>query len=224
MRSFEVVSLDLFQTLVNIDARRPHIWKPILLNTYTDKLADEYGGLLLEGFFKYKEQFSKLEEFTLTAKVYEHSFADIFSAKEISYDCVEANRHLFRQHALSEFYEDTEAFLNRITEKYEVCIVSDADDAMVPPFYRDYGIRLLTSEQYRSYKNDEQNAMFKHLINHYQVDSSRIIHIGDSSSDVLGAMREGITACWLNRNKMIWEHEIRPDLTVESLEELDGIL
>ncbi|RCX21431.1 putative hydrolase of the HAD superfamily [Fontibacillus phaseoli] len=224
MRSFEVVSLDLFQTLVNIDTRRSHIWQPILLNTYTDQLADEYAGLLLEGFFKHKEQFSKHEAFTLTAKVYEHSFADVFSAKEISYDCVKANRHLFRQHALSEFYEDTEAFLSRITKKYEVCIVSDADDAMVPPFYKDYGIRLLTSEQYSSYKNDEQNVMFKQLINYYQVAPGRIIHIGDSSSDVLGAKREGITACWLNRNKITWSHEVRPDLIVESLEELDGIL
>lgn len=46
MRSFEVISLDMFQTLVNIDSRRDQVWQSILRDNYTEELAEEYSGLL----------------------------------------------------------------------------------------------------------------------------------------------------------------------------------
>ncbi|MEF2965333.1 HAD family hydrolase [Paenibacillus sp. M1] len=224
MSSYEVVSLDLFQTLVNIEMRRTKIWSPILSDRFTEELAAECGGRLLQGYYKYKRHFSELEAFTLIQKIYESSFAELFTGTGITFDCGEANRIFFREHTLAEFYEDTVPFLDMVTEKYNVCIVSDADDDMVPSFYKDYGIRLFNSEQYRSYKNDEQNAMFKDMLRHYRICPAKAIHIGDSVSDVLGAKREGITACWLNRNKLSWEHEVKPDIVAESLNELIGIL
>ncbi|NMM53943.1 HAD family hydrolase [Paenibacillus aquistagni] len=66
--------------------------------------------------------------------------------------------------------------------------------------------------------------MFKQLLDRYQVDPSKVIHIGDSVADVVGAKREGISACWLNRNKRSWDHKVAPDLVIQSLEELEGIL
>lgn len=124
----------------------------------------------------------------------------------------------------SDFYEDTIGFLNRIIKKYKICIVSDADDAMVPRFYTDYRIDIFTSERYQSYKNDDKNTMFKELLTFYNVVPTKVIHIGDSAADVVGAKREGIVACWLNRDKKAWEHELQPDLVIESLHDLEGIL
>lgn len=102
--------------------------------------------------------------------------------------------------------------------------MSDADDSMMPSFHTDYGITLFTSEQYRSYKNDVNNLMFKELLKYYNMKPGKVLHIGDSISDILGAKREGITTCWLNRNKLCWEHEVKPDYTIESLSELIEIL
>ena len=82
----------------------------------------------------------------------------------------------------------------------------------------------MTSQQHQSYKNDESNRMFKTLIDTTKVEPHRVLHIGDSASDVLGAQREGMISCWLNRNNQNWKHDRRPDLTVNSLEELINLL
>lgn len=118
----------------------------------------------------------------------------------MDYDCEQAVDNLFAEHRLSEMYDDTEAFLQRICRNYQVCIVSDTDDLMLPEFYRNYPILLFTSETYQSYKNDTHNRMFTEVIAHYDVEPEQIIHIGDSASDILGAARAGIKSCWLNRN------------------------
>ncbi|MNE75642.1 Pyrimidine 5'-nucleotidase YjjG [compost metagenome] len=83
---------------------------------------------------------------------------------------------------------------------------------------------MFTSEQFQSYKNDENNIMFKEMLKFYNADPSKVLHIGDSVSDIVGANREGITTCWLNRNKRTWEHQVKPDYVIESLNDLEGIL
>ncbi|MCM3698818.1 HAD family hydrolase [Paenibacillus macerans] len=224
MKPFEVVSLDMFQTLVNVDSRIEQIWKPILVNTYTYEAADECGRLLLSYFFEHWQQMKETKLFFLMREVYERSFGSLFRQMNLSYESAAALEILFEEHTRSEFYEDTVGFLKRILQKYKVCIVSDADEAMIPEFYKEYGMRILTSERYRSYKNDENNTMFKELLQIYHTNPDKVIHIGDSVSDVVGAKREGIKACWLNRHKRTWKHEVEPDFVIETLSDLESIL
>lgn len=224
MKQFDLVSLDMFQTLVNVNSRTEQIWKPILLDTYTNEAAEECAQLLLSYFFEHCVQLRNTKQFFLTKEVYERSFISVFEHLNISYDSIAANKILFEEHTLSEFYEDTLKFLDRISAEYKICIISDADDAMIPRFYADYGIRMFTSERYKSYKNDDDNTMFKEMLKFYNIDPRKVIHIGDSVSDVVGAKREGIIACWLNRNKKIWDHEVKPDFIIESLNDLEEIL
>lgn len=223
MENIEVVSLDMFQTLVNVNSRIEHIWKPILQNKFTTQLAEENAKLLLKYFFIHWIELRENGQFYLINEVYKRSFRDIFIEKEIAYDPNEAVRVLFREHTLSHFYDETVSFLESIVQKYKVCIVSDADDAMVPNFYERYGLQVFTSEQYQSYKNDERNIMFKELLRFYGTNPKQIIHIGDSTSDIIGANREGIVTCWINRNNIVWEHEIKPDYIVKSLDEIEEI-
>ncbi|MBR2568236.1 MAG: HAD family hydrolase [Paenibacillus sp.] len=224
MRRFEVVSLDMFQTLVDVNSRVEQIWRPILSDTYTAHKAEECARLLLHYFFKHWPEQKSNPPFFLIKEVYERSFESVFRDMNMIYEAHEANKILFEEHTHSACYEDTEPFLNRISPLYQVCIVSDADEAMIPRFHEAYGIPIFISEHYQSYKNDADNAMFKQLLDRYQVDPSKVIHIGDSVADVVGAKREGITACWLNRNKRSWDHKVAPDLVIQSLEELEGIL
>ncbi|MEO3947883.1 HAD family hydrolase [Gorillibacterium sp. CAU 1737] len=224
MGKFKVVSLDMFQTLVNVESRVQHIWKPILADRFTPERAVENARLLLSRFLVHWAERREAGSFCLLKDVYERSFVDVFEHAQVSYDVSEASTILFREQAQSEFYEDTLTFLDHVTKKYCVCIVSDADDAMVPSFHQDYKIQLFTSERHRSYKNDENNTMFKEMLRHYAVDASQVIHIGDSVSDVAGAKRQGLAACWLNRDGRTWSHESKPDYIVESLHELRDIL
>lgn len=85
MKNFEVISLDLFQTLVNVESRREYIWKPILQNKFTSQIAEEYAQLLLKHFFIHWTELKNTGQFILIHEVYKKSFTDIFHEKSISF-------------------------------------------------------------------------------------------------------------------------------------------
>jgi FMN phosphatase YigB (HAD superfamily) len=43
-------------------------------------------------------------------------------------------------------------------------------------------------------------------------------------TDVIGAKQSGITACWLNRDRLDWQHAVKPDFEVRSLLEVAELL
>lgn len=214
----------MFQTLVNVDSRTEQIWRPILQHHFTEQLAEEYAQSLLKVFFTHWQELRKSGQFFLMSEIYERSFIELFNKKMIPFDAGEAVNILFREHTLSEFYDETVDFLESIFKNHKICIVSDADDAMIPYFYESYGVHLFTSERHQSYKNDDKNTMFKELLKFYRINPKHVLHIGDSVSDILGATREGIVTCWINRSNRVWEYDVKPDFVVESLTEIEEIL
>lgn len=224
MKRYDVVSLDLFQTLVNVDSRLEQVWRPILKDGYTMGEAKRHSGLRLEKFFKHWTLSRESETFVLMRRVFRDSMEEHFLEQGIEFDCGEATELLISEHTHSQAYEETEEFLARLTREYKVCILSDADDDMVPDILKRYPLELVTSEQLRSYKNDRTNAMFRHLLELHSADPSRVIHVGDSVSDVAGAHREGIVSCWLNRDGKKWTQPVRPDYEIRHLNELWPLL
>lgn len=164
MNQFAIVSLDMFQTLVNVNSRIEQIWKPILSDTYSLDTANDCAQLLLDYFFEHSIRLKEAKSFCLTGEVYKLSFESVFQKMNISYELEEAVHILFQERVHADFYEDTVGFLNRVIKKYITCIVSDADLTMIPRFYTDYGIQAFISEHYQSYKNDGKNTMFKELL------------------------------------------------------------
>ncbi|OKP66818.1 hypothetical protein A3842_28960 [Paenibacillus sp. P3E] len=224
MNPYQIISLDMFQTLVNIEGRRNHIWRPILQQDFSKERALELGQLLLRHYFEQSAAIRDAGGFYTSKEIFRSGFEKVFMEHKLSFDSLKAVDILFAEHRLSDLYEDTEPFLQKIIEAYQVCIVSDTDTLMLPDFYKDYPIKLFTSEAYRSYKNDGLNRMFSEVIAFYGVQPGEILHIGDSPSDVLGAARAGIRTCWINRTGSAWKHEVQPDVTVGNLEELSTIL
>lgn len=224
MKNTKVISLDMFQTLVNVDSRLEQIWRPVLLESYTAERAEEYGQGLLKHFFAHWNELKRSEQFYLMREIYQRCMNTFYSEKSIHNDISIAVDLMISEHPQSHFYDESVGFLQSIVDKYHVCIVSDADNDMIPLFYKDYGIHLFTSESYQSYKNDDQNTMFKEIITFYGVDPDEILHIGDSASDVLGASREGIVTCWINRHNRSWTHEVKPEFEVRSLDGVGRIL
>ncbi|MEK5493868.1 HAD family hydrolase [Paenibacillus sp. FSL R7-0297] len=220
MQTFKVISLDMFQTLVNIQGRRAEVWKPILKQNFSEDKSRELGSQLLSHYFAAATKAREAGSFISSKEIYSRGFQQVFLQHGMDYDCLQAVDNLFAQHRLSEMYADTEAFLQRICGEYQVCIVSDTDELMLPDFYRSYPISLFTSERYQSYKNDSHNRMFTEVIAHYGVEPEQILHIGDSASDVLGAARAGIRSCWINREQLTWKHGVKPDYTVGTLDEV----
>lgn len=220
MGRYKVISLDMFQTLANIQNRRAYVWKPILQQDYSEERALELGSMLLRSYYTLASEIRGTGDFWTSKEIYSRSFQQVFKQHGVEFDFLQAVEILFEQHRLSTLYEDTERFLQRICTEYLVCIVSDTDELMLPDFYQNYPITLFTSEMYKSYKNDSRNVMFSEVIAHYGVEPGQIIHVGDTAADVLGAERAGIKSCWINREEAVWQHQVKPDCTVKTLDEL----
>ncbi|WP_054940113.1 HAD hydrolase-like protein [Paenibacillus ihuae] len=224
MGRYKVISLDMFQTLANIQDRRAYVWKPILQQDYSEERALALGSMLLSSYHTLASEIRGNGDFWTSKEIYSRSFQQVFKQHGVEFDPLLAVENLFEQHRLSTLYEDTERFLQRICTEYQVCIVSDTDELMLPDFYQNYPLTLFTSEMYKSYKNDSRNVMFREVIAHYGVEPGQIIHVGDTASDVLGAARAGITACWINREEADWRQAVKPDYTVTTLDELYELL
>jgi putative hydrolase of the HAD superfamily len=66
-------------------------------------------------------------------------------------------------------------------------------------------------------QNDTNRHETRKIVKHYGVSPGDIIHIGDSSSDIIGANEVGIVTCWWNRDRGKWAYDVKPDYEVNSL-------
>ncbi|WP_040952038.1 HAD family hydrolase [Gorillibacterium massiliense] len=222
MKPFDAISLDMFQTLVDFASRKDNVWEVVLGEKYnadqTPELSRQVLGLLHERMRQNEGDFSTM------ASIFAFSFADCFERNSIQFDPEKAAELMLAEHGRAELYPDAERFLTAARGVYPLFIVSDADDVMIPGAFVGEPYSLFTSESYQSYKNDRYNHMFKRLLQDANLAPGRVLHIGDSPGDVLGAKREGLKACWLNRDQNTWKYEEMPDYTVSSFDELHELL
>jgi 2-haloalkanoic acid dehalogenase type II len=226
MAEFGIISVDMFQTLVDITSRRHFFWKELLEERYSEELAEAYWQLTSMFVLDYFHKLTKQEQFLTVKAIFERCLNELLSAMSLDFDPRSAARILAAQHGLASPYEDTSLLFDLVVKKFPICLVTDADDDMLSPSLVDLcGFdQVFTSEQARSYKNDPECKLFIRVIEHYGIEAEEIFHIGDSSTDVLGAHRVGIKACWLNRGGKSWRHSVEPDFTVSSLSEVISLL
>jgi len=226
MKDYDVISIDMFQTLVNIESRKEYIWKRILKYEYSKELENKYVSIvnkkIVDNFHRYEscsDQFRNLKEIFLD------NFTQIFKQNNLNYCPVEASKVFIEEHMNSEIYSDSLEFVKRVKKKYKVCLVSDADIEMVKEIVGLFKFdKVFISEEIKSYKRNSDSKMFNEVITHYKVRPERILHIGDSSSDIIGASRLGIDTCWINRHNYNKRFSEKPKYEVKSLVELIPIL
>jgi putative hydrolase of the HAD superfamily len=227
MSYFKVVSIDMFQTLIDVNINRHLFWQKILGKNYLESLADEYteqwGRLFPDHFNHVVSQAA--DSFSSLKAIFEDFFVKFFRYLGIDFDPRQAAQIQVDIHRLAAPYEDTEIFLETIQKNFPVCLVTDADDEMIAPHLEIYRFdRIFISERLKAYKNDHKNRMFQTVLSHYPITPRRIFHIGDMQLDISGANNAGITTCWLNRERKNWNYNIKPDYEVHSLLEAAVIL
>lgn len=215
----DVVSVDMFQTLVDVNSMRYYLWRKILGDNYSETLADEYTKKWVSLFPEYfKNAVSKVDDFLPIKAIFESFAADFLPQFGIDFNPKHAAQIHVEIHRLAPPYEDTEAFLETTREYFTICLTTDSDNEMILPHLDKYRFdQIFISERLKSYKSDPENRMFQTVISHYSIPPERILHIGDMYSDVMGANKVGITTCWLNREGKNWNYSIKPDYEVESL-------
>jgi len=155
--------------------------------------------------------------------VIEETVIELFNEINFNYDSKTVTNFLVDQHKLRRLYDDVLPFLETAGKKYPICISSDGDLDMLLDIQDIYPFdHVFASETLKTYKLNPQ--FFSYVASHYQVKPDNILHIGDSSSDILGPKQYGVFTCWLNRKCRPWVHQVLPDFEVNSLLKVIDIL
>jgi putative hydrolase of the HAD superfamily len=215
---FDLVCVDLFQTLVNMDARFPAIWKRVLGENCGDAIATECTRAVFRHVVAWFYSRAESTAFLNLRSQFEPCFQKVLSEMGIDFDPRLAVDIFVDEHRNAPPYEDTAAFFEALDGRLPVCLVTDADVVMAAPHVSRFPFDcVFISETVRSYKNDACNRIFRAVIERYGVEPERVLHIGDSISDIAGARRAGMKTCWLNRTGALWTHKTAPDFTAASL-------
>lgn len=104
-------------------------------------------------------------------------------------------------------YEEVRAALERLAQRFALAVVSDADDdVLFPPWeLARLPVRhVFTSESARAYKIEPGGEIFRRAFEALGVRPEEAVHVGDSASDVVGAVSAGARALWLSRAGASW--------------------
>lgn len=218
----DLICIDMFQTLVDVNTRIPFIWGRILQEKYTKELGEQCANLVSsKAISRFHDTGCRSDEFNTIKELFRPCFYEIAAETGLDFHPEAALEVFLSEHAHSALYEDTEQFFRQISERIPICLVSDADRIMVEPLVKQFQFsKVFISEDIGAYKNDKKGRMFEKVLKHYQIEPESVLHIGDSTSDIIGANRAGIKSCWINRDRLTWNHEIKPDMTIHSLLEI----
>lgn len=226
MSKYELICIDMFQTLVDIDIRIPFIWRRILKENYNEQLSRKCAKLVESKVVnRFHECITLSEEFSNLKSIFEPSFFEISQEIGIDFDSKDAVDIFMDEHGNARLFEDAIQFFETLGDTFPICLVSDADTEMIVRLLDMFKFdKVFISESVKSYKNEPNSRIFKEVLKHYDIDPGKVIHIGDASTDILGANKNGIRSCWINRQGREWKYSIEPDYTVRSLVEVIDII
>lgn len=226
MRNYKLICIDMFQTLVNIQSRSNHIWKRILQDEYSEDLKTKYVRIVgKEVVNKFHAELSQSITFRNLKEIFFQSFIEIFEQEGVDYCPKIATEIFIDEHNKAELYDDSIQFITQAKQKYEICLVSDADIEMVKSHIEKMEFdNIFISETTKAYKGNPNGKMFESIIEHYNLNPKEILHIGDSSSDIIGANSKKIDTCWINRHDYKKKFDIIPTYEIQHLSELNKVL
>lgn len=221
----KVISFDLFQTLVDVNARIKQIWKGILGLSYTNDKAIAGAQAVLEQLKPVFDQAMSSNKFWSMERVYLECAKRVIESQKLDTTPHTIVNHLLYQHSQAPVYPDVMPCIEKLQQKYQLVISSDSNHMMVDDLLPKLKIpTCFISEDLKSYKASKDGLFFQSVIKTLKVSPDQILHIGDSATDIIGANAAGIHSCWLNRNQQKWMYEFKPEYTISSLSELPKLL
>lgn len=216
----------MFQTLVDVNARKYMVWEEILKSEFTLNKGDMFWQDTLRRSSEYTKDIKcGRSAFQPMSKTFAACYEKMFNEHGLSIDASHAVSILFKEHGRSEIFQDAIDLFSQLDSSYRVWISSDTDRDMIQPLLSYFKHELsFISEEIGAYKQDEEGRFFEHILIKTKVRPEEILHVGDGLADIIGAKRAGIDACWINRENKEWVHDITPDYTIRSLVELIDIV
>ncbi len=222
----KVISFDLFQTLVDVNQRIPQIWQGILEKEYKKELGEKGAQVIMKCYSDTIQTILDSTDYFFTMdEVYMMSANKAVEILGYQVTPRKIVDHLLYQHSKAPFFEDSIKCIHALKKRYKVVICSDSNHRMVDELIP--AIQPSTtfiSDDLHSYKASKDQKFFTHVLSTLGISPSEMVHIGDSSHDIIGAKRAGIPSVWLNRNQHEWNREYKPDMIISSLEKLEEVI
>ena len=116
-----------------------------------------------------------------------------------------------------QLYEGAEAALARLAARYPIAAVSNGNADLARIGIAQHFAFSLSARDYGAAKPDP--GIYREAARRLGHAPEAVLHVGDDPlADVLGALRAGLPAAWINRHAADWPHDDeRPHLTVPDL-------
>ncbi|AWW27074.1 HAD family hydrolase [Acetobacterium carbinolicum] len=223
--NYRIISFDIFQTLVDVNERIPEIWRGILKDSYTDEKARQGAKAILSTLPNVYEKAVQSEQFKTMTEVYQECAQKAMEKLNFKTTAQDVAYNLMCQHAKAPFFHDVLDCMKKLRPKYQIILSSDSNHLMVDDLICKITYdKAFISDDLKSYKGNKSGKFFHTVLGQLDTEPKEIIHIGDSSADVLGAHRAGITSCWINRDNRKWNNPIKPDFIIQNFNDLVDIL
>ena len=150
-------------------------------------------------------------------------FDRVFRQLGLKGDPWSASMHIKARLAGAAAFEETHHVVEALRPHYRLALLSNADDDFLHEALTRNGLEfetIVTSEQAGAIK--PQPEIFTHLSKAMGLPAGRILYAGDNAvPDVLGSVRAGMKAAWINRTGTRRPRRVPPpDIRVRSLSEL----
>ena len=154
-------------------------------------------------------------------------FQQVFDDMNLSYANAEKAGDRAALHMTDRpIFPETVEALNLLKGRVKLGVFSNADDEGLRPLLSNAGLEfdfIASSQSAQVYK--PALAAFEHLYAGLETEPSKVWYVGDKLfDDVLGGYRSGATTVWINRNNEEVDREPEPDIEINDLRELSGIL
>jgi FMN hydrolase / 5-amino-6-(5-phospho-D-ribitylamino)uracil phosphatase len=118
-------------------------------------------------------------------------------------------------------YDEVENALKRLSARYRLYAISNGNADLKRCGIAQWFEGHITAISAGAAKPDIR--IFSRLLDEAGVEAAQVLHIGDDPDlDVIGAMRAGMQAAWLNRGAKLWPpHLPPPPRTILSLDEIN---
>jgi 2-haloacid dehalogenase len=166
-------------------------------------------------------------DFQSYAVAWQDAFAAAFRALKLSGDPAAAADYWIRDMAGRDPYPETLEALKAVAQRWQVVVLSNADDVFLDPALERLGFPFaasLSSEGAHCYKPNPE--LFEAMLRRLGITPQEAVYVGDRQyEDIHGAGQAGLGTVWINRTGVAPEPALRaPDYRIESLLELADLL
>ncbi len=189
--------------------------------------ADEMWRRFLRASYRMRHEHHHEPAYTLYHDAWSRQFQDVFKRMRLTGDPVAAADHFRARLADAPAFEEAHPVLEALRPHYRLALLSNADDDFLHAALASNKLHfdvIVTSEQAGAIKPDPE--IFHLLARRLGLEPGQVLYAGDNPvPDVLGPVRAGMKAAWVNRGGFRRPRRVPPpDIRVRSLSELLPLL